>query len=305
MTAILQTMRDGGEEHPQEIMNFLASRIIDRSGVTTLDNSNLLVEEADTPALSVQINEGYAYIKTSDSSMSYPVRLISEPAIVAVDAEASGNNRIDAVVLYIDTGADPNEEITNVAKLAVVKGTPAGSPSAPDNTAITSSIGASNPYILLAEILVGSGETEIYDADITDRREVILIKNTAKKAVTIQLTGKEDDIEVMDGIAFFPIPSFLDGYYLINVFAEVQTAGTTGTTDIQVHNDTANVDMLSTKLTIDSGETTSDTASTPAVINTDNNQVSSHDRIRIDIDAVSSTAPQGGSLLLEFSPVNS
>lgn len=109
-----------------------------------------------------------------------------------------------------------------------------------------------------------------------------------------------DDVTTGDGKSYLHIPTDLQGVNLISVHAEVITAGTTGTTDIQVHNVTQALDMLSTKLTIDSGETGSDTAATPAVIDTANDNVAAHDLLRIDIDAVSSTAPKGLLITLGF-----
>ena len=47
------------------------------------------------------------------------------------------------------------------------------------------------------------------------------------------------------------------------------------------------------KLTIDSAETGSDTAATAAVINTSNDDLATNDVLRVDIDAVSTTPPQG------------
>jgi hypothetical protein len=58
--------------------------------------------------------------------------------------------------------------------------------------------------------------------------------------------------------------------------------------------------MLSTKLTIDSGETGSDTAAAAAVINTSNDHVNTNDMLRIDIDAVHTTAAQGLIVTLGF-----
>lgn len=109
-----------------------------------------------------------------------------------------------------------------------------------------------------------------------------------------------DDVTTGDGKSYLHIPTALNGVNLISVHAEVITAGTTGTTDIQIHNVTQAVDMLSTKLTIDSAETGSDTAATPAVIDTNNDDVAAHDLIRVDVDAVSSTAPKGLLITLGF-----
>lgn len=108
------------------------------------------------------------------------------------------------------------------------------------------------------------------------------------------------DVATGDGKFYFRVPSALNNMDLIAVHAEVITAGTTGTTDIQLHNVTNAVDMLSTKITIDSGETGSDTAATAPVINASNDNVSENDILRVDVDAVSTTAPQGLLVTMEF-----
>jgi len=87
---------------------------------------------------------------------------------------------------------------------------------------------------------------------------------------------------------------------LVSVHAEVITAGTTNTTDIQIANDTQSADMLSTKITIDSGETGSDTAAAAAVIDTSEDDVATNDLIRVDVDAISTTAAKGLVVTLEF-----
>ncbi len=109
------------------------------------------------------------------------------------------------------------------------------------------------------------------------------------------------DTATGDGKGYLHIPPELNGMNLTYVHAEVITAGTTGTTDIQIHNVTDAVDILSTKLTIDSGETGSDTAATAAVINTSNDDVATNDLLRIDVDAVSTTAAAGLIVTLGFS----
>lgn len=108
------------------------------------------------------------------------------------------------------------------------------------------------------------------------------------------------DLSVGDGKAYVTIPTKLHIMLLDKVHARVITAGTTGTTDIQIHNVTDGVDMLSTKLTIDSGEVDSELAAAPAVINPENNDVATNDLLRIDVDAVSTTAPKGLLVRLEF-----
>jgi len=108
------------------------------------------------------------------------------------------------------------------------------------------------------------------------------------------------DVATGDGKGYLHIPTTLNGMNLVEVHAEVITAGTTGTTDIQIHNVTQAADMLSTKITIDSAETGSDTAAAAAVIDTANDDVATNDVIRVDVDAISTTAPKGLIVSLVF-----
>ena len=119
-------------------------------------------------------------------------------------------------------------------------------------------------------------------------------------AVGILVYDGATDLETGDGKAYFNVPSKMNGMNLISCYAEVITAGTTNTTDIQIHNVTDAVDMLTTEITIDSGGTNSDAASTPYVIDTGNDNVVTKDLIRLDIDQISTTAPKGLIVTLEF-----
>ena len=103
-----------------------------------------------------------------------------------------------------------------------------------------------------------------------------------------------------DGQAKVIIPAIMNGLDLTSISAIVATAGTTGTCDIQIHNETDGVDMLSTVLTIDSGETSSATAATPAVIDTSNDDIATNDVLRLDVDAVHTTEALGLVVVLEF-----
>lgn len=132
-------------------------------------------------------------------------------------------------------------------------------------------------------------KSTIDDGGLTDRKSASVVAFDFTESIT---TG--------DGAFYYVVPSNLSGKNLVRVHARVITAGTTGTTDIQIHNVTDAQDMLSTKLTIDSGETGSDTAATPAVINGSYDDVATNDLLRIDVDAVSTTAPEGLIITLEF-----
>lgn len=142
--------------------------------------------------------------------------------------------------------------------------------------------------------------TTFTNKDLTDITNTFPIY-CQNKVVSIQVFGGDSDLEIGDGKAYITIPEECNGMNLVGVHARVITAGTTNTTDIQIRNVTDSQDMLSTKLTIDSGETGSDTAATPAVIDTTKDDVATNDLLVIDIDAVSTTAPKGLIVILRFS----
>ena len=131
--------------------------------------------------------------------------------------------------------------------------------------------------------------------------------------VELYVFNPDADVETGNGKTYLYVPARLNGLRLIAAHGQVVTVGTTGTTDIQFArcsavttgnacSGTAN-DMLSTKLTIDSNEDSSDTAATSYVINSTYAAIATGQVIRIDVDAVSTTAPQGLILTLTFAKI--
>lgn len=118
--------------------------------------------------------------------------------------------------------------------------------------------------------------------------------------VSVLIFAPGTDTATGDDKAYFHIPPGLNGMDLMYVHAEVFTAGTTNTLDIQLAKN-GSTDMLSTVLTVDSAETGSDTAATPAVIKSDGSEaVATNDTIVVDIDAVHTTAAKGLVCTLGF-----
>jgi len=116
-----------------------------------------------------------------------------------------------------------------------------------------------------------------------------------------------------DGKFYFRIPSTLNGYNLTAVQANTITDGTTGTInidlakcvattalDICTGTGTTITDMLSTNMTIDTGENDTATAAAAAVIDTGEDDVSTGEVIRIDIDAVHTTPANGLIVNMDF-----
>ena len=124
--------------------------------------------------------------------------------------------------------------------------------------------------------------------------------NLGERIVELLCFNYTTEVSTGDGAGYFVVPSSMTGMNLVEVHAQVITAGVTGTTDIQLYNLTQTADILSTKITIDSTETGSDTAATPAVINAAEDDLATYDVIRVDIDSVSNTAPEGLIVTLIF-----
>lgn len=185
-----------------------------------------------------------------------------------------------------------------ILKEADVDDTPVnGATTAPvsSNWAYDHDVSASDTVEGHVELATAAETTTGTDATRAVTPDGLAGSDYGKRVIGLQVFSDADDVATGDGAGdlFFRIPSVMNGWELVAVAASVQTAGTTGTTDIQIHNVTQATDFLSTKLTIDSGETDSSTAATAAVISGADDNVATGEQIRIDVDAVSTTAPKG------------
>ena len=116
------------------------------------------------------------------------------------------------------------------------------------------------------------------------------------KSVSIAVFAPTTDVATGDGKAYITIPEALNGMDLVRAQATVVTAGTTNATTVMIHNVTDAVDMLSGAISIASGGT----VGTVGTINTSNDGVATNDVLRVDVDSVSTTAPKGLMVILEF-----
>ena len=173
------TVRSGVNNHPEKTFLQLYTNLVRNGGVVSVDNDHYLVEEPDGGGLNVDVNTGEGYVRLSGSS-AYPIRN-TDTETVSVSANNSGNPRVDAVVAYVDLNETPVDdgEGTGIHKLAVIAGTPAGSPAAPDDGAIQTAVGAGNPWTKLAEVDVANGASGISNANITDTRRLVYFKSYA------------------------------------------------------------------------------------------------------------------------------
>ncbi len=105
---------------------------------------------------------------------------------------------------------------------------------------------------------------------------------------TVSLVAGDDAVR-------FRIPAALNGQNIVSVAASRKSG--TGVLTLQLRNVTDGVDVLTTKLTVDNGETDSLTATTPAVIDTTHDDVATGDQFAWDVDVA------GSSTLYAFAEV--
>lgn len=131
-----------------------------------------------------------------------------------------------------------------------------------------------------------------------------------KRQAQILVIDDATAVTTGDGKWYFYITNELDGWLLVAARAAVGAAVSSSgavTVDLDrcgvvatgVRCSGTNVSMLSTLLTVDANEDSSDTAATPAVINTSNDDLTKDQWIRINVDGAG-TGTQGLYLILIF-----
>jgi hypothetical protein len=137
----------------------------------------------------------------------------------------------------------------------------------------------------LASVPSGAGDLPAANAKAIMRKEMV-----------IAITAATDPLVAGNGAFYYTCPPILNGMNLVDADASTITAGTGVTVQIArgrrsaVDGALSFEDMLSTEITIDTGEYDSANAATAAVIDTDNDDivVSTYvDVLRIDVDVAS------------------
>lgn len=186
---------------------------------------------------------------------------------------------------------DDSNNITGIGTLDVgntdttISRVSAGVIAVEGNNVVTANLNASS-----AEINTGTSTTKFNTPD------ALAGSYAGTKSVSIAVFAPTTDVATGDGKAYITIPEALNGMNLVRAQATVVTAGTTNATTVMVHNKTDAADMLSGAISIASGGT----VATVGTINTSTDDVATNDVLRIDVDSVSTTAPKGLMVILEF-----
>ena len=180
--------RDGGKTNEEGHYRFQIKSF------TGNVNNGLLVKQNNPLSMSVLVEAGdaripyqeYGYTWWNDGELS-----------VSLNTADPSNPRDDVIVAYVDRGKTANSNVTNnpdIVKIKAVAGSPSASPTPPNNTAIQTSVGAGNPFMILAQVRVGAGVSTISNGNITDKRVFaspviadggITTNKIAEKAVTL------------------------------------------------------------------------------------------------------------------------
>jgi hypothetical protein len=226
-------------------------------------------------------NQFTMYVDRSSGLLSWLINGASAQAALTVGAQNAGTD----VTADLEEETHASEHLENAADEILVENL--GTACAPGEAPVSDGSGGLD----CAEVGGGSGGSSEY-------------------SVVIEVFGALTNTATGDGAAWFSAPDSLDGYNLTGVKAKVYQAGTTGTLNVDLARcdlvATGNAcsgtvdDMLSTNLTIDSGEGRSATAAAAAVIDASFDDIDVDDVIRIDVDAVHSTPAKGLQLILTF-----
>lgn len=123
----------------------------------------------------------------------------------------------------------------------------------------------------------------------------------AIRYVACTVAEPASSMAIGDNKVRFHIPADLSGMNLVSCHAFHTTAGAGGSpTLVQIRNVTDAVDMLSTRVMIDVGETDSKDATTAYVINAAEDDVATNDIIAIDLDQLPTASMLGLVVTLGF-----
>lgn len=305
------TVLNGILDH-DALLGFVANEHIDHSGVSITAGAGLTgggtIESTRTISLDIS-GQSNAAIDPADEFIYWDVggadfdkrtfaEMITDLSLLTTTVAAATYQPLDADLtaiaalsgtnnIYYRSAADTWTTVTFASSITFSGGQISGT-------------AASETQVGSIEIATAAETTAGTDATRAVSPDGLAGSNYGKEVVSILVFDDSQNNAVADGAGdvFWRVPSKCNGWNLVEVAAHVQTAGTTGTVTIQIHNVTQAADMLSTRITIDSTEKDSATAATPAVIDTGNDDVATGDEIRVDVDAIHTTPAKG--LLVEL-----
>lgn len=277
----LLSVRDGGKTSESGIMRWLRQLSSNGQGPINTGSTNLLAvsQHAGSPNMSVDIATGELIIAYQDYCF-YTWNTDSPKNLVIATADPS-NPRIDCVVAYVDLSVVSSSSNNNpgALKFMDVQGTPAGSPVAPDNTAIQSAVGAGNPFIVLRNVAVGAGVTQILNANLTASPAPFVIGSNPTYGFYLPASV----LAIANNQGWNPIAKQSQTFQEIDVYAGTAPVGSSLT--IRIYNVTQNQAVGSVSISSGAQQASSTSLTNPSV--------NKGDVLRIDVTAIGSGTPGG------------
>ena len=124
--------------------------------------------------------------------------------------------------------------------------------------------------------------------------------NYRATSYSLQVTPQGSNLTTGDGKAYFRVPEELDGWRLYRVDASLDVASSSGAPTFQVRRNRggSDVDMFTTRVSIDVNETDTDDAAVQQAINASNDDVQEGDRLYFDCDIAGTGAQSFQCILL-------
>lgn len=110
-----------------------------------------------------------------------------------------------------------------------------------------------------------------------------------QRTVILKVFNDGSEVTAGDGAMYFTIPNTLSGMNLVSCGAHVYSSAASNKVQIQIHNKTSAVDMLTSMMEIDVGELDTTTASSQATISAGTDGVVAGEEIRVDVSAAGSS----------------
>ena len=200
--------------YPAKLDRFVMQAYTQSQGV--VGTGDLKVTQSGTPGMSVVVATGGGFMLAGAAQGGMYFAYNDANSTLTVNANSSGNPRIDSVVMYV-RDQDVSGVTSNDVHIGIVAGTPASSPVAPTITSSSTdyvnslTIGNTLTYIVIANLAVANGATSITNANITDMRTKAMVPDrsvTSLSMITSPIAGQvvwnttDSKLYVYDGSAW-------------------------------------------------------------------------------------------------------
>lgn len=169
-TAVLDNSKTNVEGHSKFLNRFFGPGVPTGFNATSMQ----VVQRGAGANMSVDISIGDTHLERPTQDYSFWAWQDAISNVVITTAPAT-NSRIDAIVAYVDTSVTTTASNNSPGslKFIAIVGTVAGSPVAPLDAAIQTTLGSTVAWTRLANVTVGTSVTSIVTANIADTRKAV------------------------------------------------------------------------------------------------------------------------------------